>query len=222
MARTSVWQALLAWLSSDDAEKLDDSSRFDLWQDLRKLVAEHRFYHESWWALPGKIVDELAVAEARFTPTDPATRFRWLFDGGGGDAFGDLATTQEDRKRLESAAKRQAVVAVLDAGGLEKIFTLAETVKYPGHLGTVLAEERILSNPTEILPAYLLDERINVRTLARCYTASLVSEQGVDGLDAFGLKEWPPEAVAEVLAIQPFARTTWTYLRARCPDAEGM
>ncbi len=216
-----LWNAVLGWLRSLDARAMDADMRLELWTTLRRLVSEHRFYHDAKWAFSSELVDELAKEEARLAPEDPSRRYRWLFDGAADDCFGDMATPREERQSMVTAAKRQAVGAIFAAGGLKKLIALAETAGFPGHIGSTLLECDLPVDPSDMLPACLIDERPGVRVFARCYAIDLRVKSPL-GPSVLPLETWPDEAVAEAMACLPFSFSTWEEIRRRRPGAEAL
>jgi hypothetical protein len=53
------------WLNDSDPEAIDPNARIKIWERLRHLVREHRFFHDAFWALPQAKVDELAEIEKK-------------------------------------------------------------------------------------------------------------------------------------------------------------
>src|SRR5438874_3311982 len=129
-ADTTKWQSLMDefatkpqqirnavqdWLNRTDPKSLDGNIRVKIWERLRHLVREHRFFHDAFWALPPAKVDELAEIEKKWAPTDPVIRGKWLFGYSGQLEFGDTNTPYEEREKMMEAARLVVAQEVFDA-----------------------------------------------------------------------------------------------------------
>src|SRR5206468_1935855 len=63
-----IRNAVQDWLKTTSPQSLDENVRIEIWERLRHLVREHRFFHDAFWALPTAKVDELAEIEKKWAP----------------------------------------------------------------------------------------------------------------------------------------------------------
>jgi hypothetical protein len=124
-----------------DPKSLEQKVRVQIWEGLRNSVREHRFFHDAFWALLPEKVEELAVIEKKWTPSDPVVRTKWLFGYGGHIEFGDADTPYDERERLIKEAQLAATREIFDSKGLDGLLELSAVASAP-HLVGVMSRER--------------------------------------------------------------------------------
>ncbi len=214
--------ATLEWLRQIDLTNLASDQQIATWRSIRRLVREHRFFHDAFWALPKERVDELAKIERKFAPDDPVECSKWLFGDGGFRAFGDTETPYEQQEKMREAAQLHALREIFKAKGLDGILELASTASFPNIIGVQLATLGIVPDWNDLLPAKLLPTDASARDVAVAYAATRVSTEGTLFVDKLPLEQWVPEAVAEFALALPFEKTTWDLMRKRRPEAESI
>jgi hypothetical protein len=215
-----VRDAVQKWLNETDPEAIDSNARIKIWERLRHLVREHRFFHDAFWALPLAKVDELAEIEKKWTPTDPVVRTRWLFGHSGHLEFGDPDTAYEERERMIEAARLVAAQEVFDVKGLDGLLELASQSEAPYLVGVATAKLNLVPGWQQILPNKLLPSKHSDNEFALAYVSNRIAIEGDPYVASIPLEDWSPEHVAEFALAMKFERKTWETLRRRKPDAE--
>ena len=179
---------VVAALRRLDPVKLGEEARAAIWEALRSVVARHRAYSTAKWAMPERYVERLDRIRERFSPGDPAALHGWLFGSrprfpDGGDV--DEASWEERKQRI-AEARFDAVMAVLQCGGLDGLKEFARTVSDPYELGrTVARVPSELLNPDELLSRHLEDPEKALASLAFGYA---VGRNDISG-DAWGIRQ---------------------------------
>ena len=214
--------AILKWLAETDPVGLPEPGRDRIWGGIRHLVREHRFFHDAWWALPAKIVDQLAVFEEKLAPSNPIARFKWLFGRDGFRAFGHSKTPYEERERMREQAQSQAIETVYRTKGLTGVLELACDASIPYMIGVLAARSKLIPDWQELLPEKLLSRDGTVQDVALGYAAARAQSEGEQFLASLPLENWTAEAVAEIAGAFNFASDTWNMVRNRRPEAEAL
>ena len=195
-----------------EALDLTAQERGLIWNALRDVVARHRLYQTTDWAIPADAVGRLERLMERFLPDDPTTRFGWLFswdatldDTGSYDAE-DLETQQ---RRIDER-RRKAISTILGDAGIDGVVALARSVKEPGMVGWALGatpegrdcEDRILTD-------YLRGEDDALHAMASGFARFQSDRDSIswiqDKLEGVG-SSWPGSRQAALLhAMQPSA-----------------
>lgn len=214
--------ATLKWLRDVDVASMSSKAHTEIWEQIRELVQQHRFFCNAQWAMPKSTLDDLAEIEKRLMPTDPIARSQWLFQSGTFHSFGNTETPHEERERLYSEAQAQAVQEVFAKVGLEGVFTLGSTshVHVCMKIGECLAKSGLLPDWSQLLPEKLVSEAEHERSIALGYATTRRNIEGDAWVEGVPLEEWSAEAVGEFALTLNFDRSTWQMLRRRKPDAE--
>jgi hypothetical protein len=213
-------QATEQWLDAVDPKLLDQNIRIEIWEGLRHLVQEHRFFHAAFWALPPAKVEKLAEIEKKWAPTDPVIRTKWLFGYGGHMEFGDTETSYEAREGMIEKAQLAALREVFEGKGLEGIFELASVASAPHLVGVLAAKAGLIPKWQEIFPDKLLPVGATDSIFALGYAGKRIAIEGDAFVESLPLEDWSDEAVAEFALAIIFDRKTWETLRRRKPGAE--
>lgn len=124
------------------AQELDGEFRKHLWMSLRDLVAKHREFSETDWALPAEEVERLQRAADLLAVDDPLVKHRWLFADWRPD-LGTGSSRRDDHEAYDAelADSRRGAVAEIEASlGLEGVQQLARQSVVPWAVGVALAD----------------------------------------------------------------------------------
>lgn len=196
-------------------DNLGDEARAAIWEALRSVIARHRAYSTAKWAMPEKYVARLDEIRERFSPTDPAALYGWLFaprprlvDGGDVDD-----TSWEQQKRRIQEARFEAVLAILRHSGPDGLREFARAVADPYQLGRAAARAPSeLLGPDDLLTRNLADPEDALASLAFGYVVGRSKRSGDEwairqlGRDELGLRL--DQKVALLLAL-PARPRTW-------------
>ena len=206
---------VVAALKSLDPVRLGEEASAAIWEALRSVVAHHRAYSTAKWAMPEQYVARLDRLRERFSPSDPAARYGWLFGprprlADGGDV-GD--TSWEEQKRRIEEERLDAVVAILQRSGPDGLSALARAVADPYQLGLAAARTpRELLDPDEMLARHLADPEDALASLAVGYVVGRTrisdDEWAIGQLARDDLKLHLDQKVALLLAL-PARPGTW-------------
>lgn len=111
----------------------------DLWDKLRRVLHHHRSHPDAIWALSPAELQLIAAAYHALTPTDPVIAYAWLFSGWPALPEGIQDHAHSDAHRNRTAElQRDAILQVLEAGGVDAVVSIAETADLPGLIGRAL------------------------------------------------------------------------------------
>ena len=214
-------------LEALDAEALDEEDRSAIWTELRAIVARHRAYSAAKWAMPQEYVARLDGIRERFSPSDPIVRYGWLFGqrprlADGGDV---RDVSREARRQRLAEARIQAVVAVLQLGGLDGLTDLAKAVEQPYQLGYAAADARSVSrHADQLLSLHLADSDRSLNSLAFGYVCGRHHSCGeawvIQQLERAELRLTLDQRV-EILLALPARPSSWR-VAAECGEEVSM
>ena len=131
-------QAVLEIFDNIDKEKIEFELRAKLLGRLRETVSRHREYHDSEWALPSEILDQLEKVYDKVQFDDPVLSNTYIFD----DFWPNLIDPwkrrdygYEERKELVSELRRAALKEIYEIKGSKGIEELCIRSKLPSIIG---------------------------------------------------------------------------------------
>lgn len=130
---------VLGALPADDA---GTSVRARVWEPLHALVQRHQRYVQTDWAMPVERTERLDALQRALAPSDIGSRIEWLFDDHTPDLPEEPGQEFDAGRYLEAVAdrRRDAIAELIAADGPEGVMTLARSTKYPGFVGTAVAD----------------------------------------------------------------------------------
>lgn len=215
-------KAVISSLKNLKPDQLAAELRCEIWEQLRELVARHRFFHKAPWALPVTDLDSLTSILKAIAPADPVQRTKWLFTSGTMHAMGDLDTPFEARERDLAEAQKEAISEIFASEGLEGVFRLASgsEAHFAVRIGEHLAATGQLTDYALLLPDRLVSSRDAEKHVALGYAVKRGSIENPKWVESLALEKWSPEAVGVFALSLSFESTTWELLQHRKPEAE--
>jgi hypothetical protein len=166
------WKSLIdsiGHLPKDDAdnvilhiEQIDQKSLrlqdlIVIWAALRSLVAKHKQFSKSEWALPSEVVERLHQIYERLTPEDLIARYIWLFNNHV-EIIGDFEQDWKSREAAVTKERLEAVKEVLEKGGNSMLIEMIEKVEYPYFLGMSAGQSEVAEQSEDALLSLLNSE----------------------------------------------------------------
>ncbi len=181
----------------------DEHARAAIWQAVRSTLDRHRRYETARWAMPEADLTRLQGVLNWLQPSDPATRFGWLFAD---------AVPQEEKQI-------QAATAVFEQGGLAALAALARAVDRPDDLGfAVGGMPGRLVDAHVVLPRYLAHAETALSRFARGFAWGRCRANGkswvIRQLER-GESILSADQEVELLMVLPFRSDTWELVARR-------
>jgi hypothetical protein len=138
----SVFEAAVDVLEGLPADDAGAKVVARIWDPLHALVQRHQRYAHADWAMPVERTERLDALQRALAPGDVGSRIQWLFDDHVPDLPEEGGQDFEAGRYLEVVAhrRRDAIAELIAADGAEGVITLARSTKYPGFVGTAVAD----------------------------------------------------------------------------------
>ena len=184
-------------LENLDRDECNENASAAIWQAVRSTSDRHRRYRTARWAMPEADLTRLQGVLNRLQPSDPATRFGWL--------FADVVPQEE--KQIQAAA------AVFEQGGLSALAALARAVDRPDDLGFAVGSmPNGLVDAHVVLPRHLAHAETALSRFARGFALGRYRAQGKSWVIrqlGRGQLTLSADQEVELLMVLPFCSETW-------------
>lgn len=218
MPRESQRAALDA-LAAFDPATLNSEERLALWEAIDRLVRRHREHAEADWTMDDEPLSELAGVRDRVKPHRPSDVHRWLFDDWHPSIGVSPGDSLEGYDAALEAARRPAILEVLETEGWEAVVALASSVRLPWAVGFSLAH---VSEANDAAALALLDgpDRSHVQ-FAEGYGRARF------GGDIARIREWVerwpdrPLRQARLLQLSADVERAWELLPRYGPEVDS-
>jgi hypothetical protein len=202
--------ALEKFSTSDMADDL----RAALWEKVRKLVQEHAFFKDAWWALPPNALTRLATVRDSLAPANLITTSTYLFNDDG-HMEGEKDESFEQKQARRNHERRNAIRAIWKEEGISGIVKLAEIVRQPWSVGISLSQEIGDEAHPHVVPTLFLSDKNPIIQLAAAFAANQIHLKGVDWAEAQPAANWKSEQITAWALNMSFEPRTWDWVASK-------
>ena len=188
----------------DVARSAEEPTRRAIWPAMREMVAHHRQFSDTQWALPASELEPFESLMGLLRPESFAELHGWLFDMWVPSLEGVSRQTEDrDTRDAALAARRaEAVSEIHTSGDLDAVIAFADTVEAPLLVGEALAHAASEDLDAAVLGH--LDGSDPAAAVAKGYFGARFEAGGWTLFDALIASHDPgPAATVELL------RTSW-------------
>ena len=133
-----LFDKIYATVTSEDVVRLSDDEKYVLWEENEKLIAKHKKFAKSEWALPKEAVEKLEKMSEIIKPCSSKTYLKRTFDGEYWDLYDSEKETYDELEKRIMNAQIEAVKVILK-DGMEALIDFSYNVKDPIKVGIALA-----------------------------------------------------------------------------------
>ena len=213
-----VFQKVLNYLESPEAQQRSEADRFALWQKLADEVDRHRKYSESDWAMPEEELQRLDHAAQAVKPANPAVIHQRLFNDYDHHFFTGNDYEAEVKKLAQM--RTDAVAEILKAKGARYFLEMAKVVKLPIELGGALGRLGGAELDHLVLPSLLEAEKPLVDLMAG-YVWARYFAATVEWAEAIDVSQWTPAQAGNFFSHLPFTQDVWTLAEAKLGESRA-
>lgn len=199
---------LLEILSDEKITCLPEEERLKIWQELISLTSKHRKYHFTKWALNPEIISSIDIIADNLAPKKPIYLFQHLFSERDFELYEESDNWEEQRKKLEER-RQNAIIEILNQGGLAAVIKFTEFVSFPKIVGSSLGLLNTNEFDLHLLPEYLITLNQKYAQFIAGYIWSHHYNNGWPWIDSLNKTEWTSLQINQLLLYLPFSKETW-------------
>jgi len=171
------------------------------------LAEHHREFSDAKWAFPKDIVDRFDTVAQLLSPNDLVELSLPLFSHRYA-SVGPRDMPWEEREKLLSQRRREALTAIAKSTGFGGILALLEKAENAWAIGWELAKVEDKQFDARVVPELLVVAETTERKFAEAYATARIYEDVV-AARKMSFDKWSPEEVSAFVALLPFGRETW-------------
>jgi hypothetical protein len=212
--RNAELQQVVIALENVNRDDFSSNIRLSVWEKLRKLVQDHTYFSDAWWALPSQELARFDHIMNKFGPDDLVTASVYLF-ADDGHMEGEPDEPYEAKTERRNQQRRQVTRAIWNDKGLSAILDLAQKVRQSYAVGIALAQELGAMAQPQILPSLLSHENESVRQMAHYFGMQRIFDEGHDWAERQISDDWTDEQVGLFATLMPFIQRTWDWVTSK-------
>jgi hypothetical protein len=201
-------EQLLAYLRSDAVLTMAEAERLVLWTELVDLVARHRKFSDTDWAMQPAQTDKIANLADRLAPSAPIFRHQRLFSERDFDLYEEIGNYEEQHAELEGRRQR-ALQEIVTNGGVQAVLDFANVVQSPWRVGIafgVVADDDV---DGLVLPSLLETEQKSLAQFMNGFVWSRFHSRSWSWVDKINTSQWSSTQIAQFFSLLPFMPDTW-------------
>ena len=187
----------------------------DLWTKLRGVLHHHRSFPDAAWAMSAKELAALEAVYQNLTPSDIVAAHVRLFDNWPDLPEGEPSDYEEASERI-AEARRKAVRAVHESGGVSAIMDIAEAAEEPHEVGVAVARGIGPELALDLAMNHLGSNAPKLRSMVYGGLRALFFQSGWKTLDkaitTVKASGSMPQVLADIYLVAPAVRETWKRL----------
>jgi hypothetical protein len=200
---------VLKELSSESVLSMDENDKLILWEGLVSLVAKHRKFSDTDWAMSSDQVDQIEEVTKKLEPLRPQFLHRRLFSDQDIYLYEENENWEEQFRKLQNR-RSTAVKEIVDSVGIIGLLDFAKSVGQPYQVGLSFGEIATLEQDVVLLPRYLISDNPSTRDVINGYVVSRYFFKGEGWVDGIDFNNWKEDEEVAFLILFPFVKTTWT------------
>lgn len=217
---SEVNDRLLHYLDMNAAEILSEEEILVVWNKLVDVVAKHRKFIDSDWALPSDRIDKISETAEKLSPKSPENKYRRLFGEKDFDFYEKEVSFEEQNRRLN--IRREHALAEIDSvGGVSAIIHFASAVKSSWRVGVGYGKFASSNVDSLVLPSLINSADIKLVGFVEGFVWSRFGSEGWDWLDKLNLKGWTLLDKCRLMSYLPFTDKAWEYVERLLGDEDS-
>lgn len=125
-------------ITSEEVITMSDDDKFIVWSEIENLVARHKKFSETSWALPKEAIESLEKMSKLVKPRKKKIYYKRLFNKDYWDLFDEKSTYDEQERKL--LLKQTKAIKDLLKKNIQNVIIFAKTTKDPYRVGIALGE----------------------------------------------------------------------------------
>ena len=186
-----------------------------LWTKLRAVLHHHRSHPDAAWAMGATDLAALEAVYQQLTPADPVAAYARLFDSWPDLPEGKPKDYSAATERI-AEARRKAIRAAYESGGVSAILNIAEAAEEPHEVGAAVALGIDPRLALDLAIEHLGSTAPRLRNMAYGGLRALFFQSGWTTLDeaivTAKTSGSAPEMLAAIYLVAPAVRKTWDRL----------
>ena len=187
----------------------------DLWTKLKGQLHRHRSYPDAAWAMDARDLAALEAVYQELTPADPVAAHARLFDNWPDLPEGKPRDHNEATERI-AEARRTAVHAAYESGGVSAILNIAEAAEEPHEVGVAVALGIDSGLALDLAMKHLGSTAPKLRNMAYGGLRALFFQSGwktlEEAITTAKTSGSTPQVLADIYLVAPAVRETWNRL----------
>ncbi|MGD6852798.1 MAG: hypothetical protein ACQCN6_12135 [Candidatus Bathyarchaeia archaeon] len=200
-----------------DSSVLSDVTKNAIYNDLTKLISQHRQFSNAEWAIPKEYIDKLCDVLQKLVPVNLVDKYKLLFD----NYFPPIINSVSylERKKNEQRgedARLNALKEIWVKDGLAGIERLINSVEFPGLVGDSLSRTPFNDSIEQSLFNWLEDKTTKNYQAVNAYIRTKAYVRKTEWLDCIYNKystSWSEQAWANFCLSLPFNKTLFDFFK---------
>ena len=223
--------SLNKYLDLLDAEFIMSAKENDknlLWEELKSLIARHKHFANSDWAIKGNNLQRLENIANKLEPKNLINKSARLFEQEIFEEFekpykeGSSFDYKETNKKVSNVREKSLTEILKEYDFWVAIGKLINKSTRPDILGETLGKLNSTNYDLFLIPKLLNNKNQKLKGFVRAYISAKFSVCGWDWIDEFSFSDWQDEEISTLYTFLPFCKDTWDRIANMSQNIENL
>ena len=203
-APKDVFELICDKITSEEVKNINEEDKFDIWNELEDLIAKHKMYSETDWALPQEDIKQLEKISKKIKPLKEEIYYKRLFNNNYWDLFDDKDSYEKQEKKLLEKQK-EAINKLLEFG-IQKVINFGKDTKDPYRVGIALAELELKEKDEKVILNLLNEDGF---LMSQGYVFRKFFKEGIEWLETIDIENINTIGRVRLLTQLPKNKLIW-------------
>ena len=199
-----------------------------LWEELKSLIARHKHFANSDWAIKGNNLHRLENIANKLEPQRLINKFARLFEQEIFEEFekpykeGFSYDYKEINKKVSNAREKALTEILKKYDFWVAIGKLINKTKRPDILGETLGKLNSANYDPFLIPKLVNNKNHKLKEFVRAYISAKFSVCGWNWIDEFSFSDWQDEEISTLYTFLPFRKEIWDRIANMSQNIENL
>ena len=217
-----LYDDLFLFLNEFDFSQTDENEKIDLWENITKLIREHKKFKTAKWSYSSDVIEKLECFANKIEPQEIIKKSKQLFTLYEYDLVED-ENIDWDKVSQEIYEKRKSVLdEIINIYGIDVLeeFITNEQIAY--NVSRILEEKRDIKIDTYLIPKFLNSNNENMKTLCASYIRIASYEREEFWFNHLQIETFSIEQQVSFIKNLKFELSTWELANETLKEEEHL
>lgn len=219
-----LYNDLFLFLNEFDFSQIDEKEKIDLWENITKLIREHKKFKTAEWAYSSDIIENFEKLAKKIEPQELTIKNKHLFTLYEYDLIeNENDNIDWDKISNEIYEKRKSVLdEIINIYGIDVLEEFISNEQMAYNVSRILEEKRDFSIDSFLIPRFLESENENMKTLCASYIRIASYERDKYWFNHLKIESLSIEQQVFFITNLKFELSTWELVKEILKENENL
>ena len=217
-----LYNDLFLFLNEFDFSQIDEKEKIDLWENITKLIREHKKFKTAKWSYSYDVIEKLESFAKNIEPQELIQKSKQLFTLYEYDLVED-ENIDWDNVSQEIYKKRKSVLdEIINIYGIDVLEEFISNEQMAYNVSGILEEKKDIKIDTYLIPEFLNSNNANMKTLCASYIRIASYERDKYWFNHLKIESLSIEQQVFFITNLKFELSTWELVKEILKENENL